>query len=234
MDIRDFLARHLNDHEESARGVKQATFHTWSRAHVEQAVQLALAFLYSLIPDRFGKIKEYTVEEEDCIIPFCDKCTKFLGLVDLEINGKKCIEIKEEKDNTNVLLPFLATRCADSAPEDETYSWMYVTNSNCVLKFETPLPKGAKLRYLCSETPSIEEIESEMMSEYLPMVAEYAAAWLFRTDSESRSNLERAKMHLETFGALVNTKLRIELALRDEDYIFGQSRRAQGQVSVMT
>ena len=64
MELREFLARHLNDHEESARGVRQPTFFTWSEKHVAQAVELALSFLYSLIPDRFSKISEYEILEE--------------------------------------------------------------------------------------------------------------------------------------------------------------------------
>lgn len=226
MELREFLARHLNDHEESARGVRQPTFFTWSEAHVAQAVELALSFLYSLIPDRFSKIAEYEIEEEDCVLTFCDFCEKFMGIVDVEINGKKCIKLDQTGEDARSLINMLNIGCSedDDDPYDKNYTWEYVPNSTCVVKFENPLPKGAKVRYLCSKKPDLSELEKSSFEEYLPIVAEYSAAWLYRTDSESRSNLERARMHLEALQWLVQTKLSIEFSLRDDEHIFGQRK----------
>lgn len=220
-DLRDYLARHLNDHQESARGVRQPTFFTWNENHVASAVDLALAFLYSLIPERFSKVKEFTVEEEDCIISFCEDCGKFLGIVDIEIDGQKCLEISESTSETNSLLGLFSIPCyKEDDSTKKNYSWSYIESSTCVVKFEEELPKGTKLRYMCAEQPSIDELADE----YLPIVAEYAAWWLFRSDSESKSSLERATHHFEGLKFLVETKLLIEFSLREDDYIFGMRK----------
>lgn len=239
MDVREYLARHLNDHEESARGVKQPTFFTWSEAHVAQAVELALSFLYGLIPDRFSKLETREIEEEDCVLYFCDRCEKFMGIVDLEIDGKKCIKLDEKEERElkkRDLLDMLHIGCSDKEEvteddeEKKNYTWEFVKNSICTVKFENPLPKGSKVRYLCSRKPSLEELES--MDEFMPIVAEYAAFWLYRTDSESRSNLERAQLHFQALELLVRTKLAIELDLRNNEHIFGL-RQAQDEMHSM-
>ena len=226
MELREFLARHLNDHEESARGVKQPTFFTWSEKHVAQATELALSFLYSFIPDRFSKIETREIDEEDCILYFCDRCEKFMGIVDVEINGKKCIKLDKTGENARSLIDLFDIGCSDDRddPYDKNYTWEFVKNSVCTVKFENPLPKGAKVRYLCSRKPTLEELES--IEEYLPIVAEYAAFWLYRTDSESRSNLERAELHYNALVFLLRTKLAIEIDMRNNENIFGL-RQAQ-------
>lgn len=224
MDIRDFLARHLNDHEESVRGVRQPTFFTWSKAHVTEAVTLALTFLYSLVPEKFGKLKTFTVQEEDCIISFCEECGKFLGIVDIEIDGRSCLNISENKANTNSLFASLNIGCTVSGPRDRDYTWSYVDNSACVIRFDHPLPKGTIVRYLCAKAPGIEDLETDLLAEYLSIIAEYAAFWLFRTDSESKSNLERATHHWTAVQYLVQTKLMIEFSLREDDYLFGHRK----------
>lgn len=229
MDVREYLARHLNDHEESARGVRQPTFFTWSEKHVAQAVELALSFLYGIIPDRFSKLETREIDEEDCVLYFCDRCEKFMGIVDVEIDGKKCIKLDEKGVEARNLLEMLDIGCSDKSEtendkEKKNYTWEFVKNSVCTVKFENPLPKGSKVRYLCSRKPSIEELES--IEEFMPIVAEYAAYWLYRTDSESRSNLERAEQHRQAFVFLVRTKLAIEIDLRNNESIFGL-RQAQ-------
>lgn len=229
MDVREYLARHLNDHEESARGVRQPTFFTWSEKHVAQAVELALSFLYGIIPDRFSKLETREIEEEDCVLYFCDRCEKFMGIVDVEIDGEKCIKLDEKGVEARNLLDMLDIGCSDKSEtendkEKKNYTWEFVKNSVCTVKFENPLPKGSKVRYLCSRKPSLEELES--IEEFMPIVAEYAAYWLYRTDSESRSNLERAEQHRQAFVFLVRTKLAIEIDLRNNESIFGL-RQAQ-------
>lgn len=224
MDIRDFLARHLNDHVESARGVRQPTFYTWSETHVKQAVEVALSFLYSLIPDRFGRMETFELEDEECVLSFCDKCNKFLGLVNVEIDGKKCLDLEERDAKTNNLFKFLNNKCSDAEDTISTYTWVYVDNSACIVRFDKPLPKGAIISYLCAKPPELEDLESDYLKEYLSIVAEYAAFWLFRTDSESVSNLQRAAQHFEAVKFLVQTKLLIEFSLREDDYIYGQRK----------
>lgn len=228
MELREFLARHLNDHEESARGVRQTTFFTWSEAHVREAVELALAFVYSLIPDNFSRVETIDVEEEDCVFEFCDVCEKFMGIVDIEIDGEKCIKMDKTGEKARSILKMLSIGCT---PEEETelnknYTWEFVENTTCVVKFENPLPKGSKIRYICSRKPDESELEKNAFEEYLPIIAEYSAYWLYRTDSESRSNIDRAELHRRTLEWLVRIKLEIEIDMRNNEHIWGL-RQAQ-------
>ncbi len=223
MELREFLARHLNDHEESARGVRQGTFFTWSEAHVREAVDVALALVYSLVPDTFARVETIDVEEEDCVFEFCEVCEKFMGIVDVEIDGEKCIEMDKTGEKARSILKMLSIGCT---PEEETelnknYTWEFVHNTTCVVKFENPLPKGSKIRYICSRKPNEEDLEKKAFEEYLPIIAEYSAYWLFRTDSESRSNLQRADLHRQTFEKLVELKLGLEVDARNNEHIWG-------------
>ena len=239
MEIREFLARQLNDHEESARGVRQGTFFTWSEAHVGQAVDMALSFVYSLIPDTFSRIETIDVKEEDCVFEFCDVCEKFLGIVDIEIDGEKCIEMDKKGEKARSLIGMLSIGCTDKEEEEEkekeeskkdkNYTWEFVYNSVCAVKFENPLPVGSKIRYVCSRKPKESDLKTKAWEEYLPIIAEYSAYWLFRTDSESRSNLERAEMHRETLEWLVKTKLGMEIDLRNNEHVWGV-RQAQDEL----
>ena len=237
MELREFLARHLNDHEESARGVRQTTFFTWSETHVKQAVELALSFVYSLIPDTFSRIETVDVEEEDCVFEFCDVCEKFLGIVDVEIDGEKCIKMDKKGEKARSLIGMLSIGCTkdveeeekEEDPKEKNYTWEFVHNTTCAVKFENPLPVGSKIRYVCSRKPKESDLETKAWEEYLPIIAEYSAYWLYRTDSESRSNLDRAEMHRRTLEWLVKTKLDLEIDLRNNEHIWGL-RQAQDEL----
>lgn len=225
-NLKVFLARQLNDHIESQRGVRQPTYYTWNEQHIADAIEVASAFLFNLIPQNFAEIKEYTLTEEDCVITFCAECGKFLGLIDIEVDGSRCFDLIEVDDGeSNSLLSMLSIGCntgTDSDEEKESYSYQVLDSSNCAVKFEDPLPKGTVIRYSCAVKP--DDFESGDYDEYIPIIAEYAAFWLFRTDSESKSSLERAQMHFDAFKFLVQTQLLIELSNQDstDDYIYGQ------------
>ena len=234
MEIREFLARHLNDHEESARGVRQGTFFTWSEAHVREAVDVALSLVYSLIPDTFSRVETVDVKDEDCVFEFCDVCEKFMGIVDVEIEGEKCIKMDKKGEKARSLIRMLRIGCTDDLEKEEeedkvkdkNYTWEFVHNTTCVVKFENPLPKGSKIRYICSRKPSEEDLNKKAFEEYLPIIAEYSAYWLYRTDSESRSNLQRADLHRQTFENLIQVKLGLEVDVRNNEHVWGL-RQAQ-------
>lgn len=221
--LQEFLARQLNDHTESQRGVRQSTYFTWNENHIADAIEIASAFLFSLIPERFAVTKEYTLTEDDCIISFCEDCNKFLGLVDLEIDGESCVTLEESNDgDSNSLLSLLDIGCSsgDDSDTDTTYSYVKLDSSSCLIKFDDVLPAGTVVKYSCAEIP--DDFEDGNYDEYLPIIAEYAAFWLFRTDSESKSSLERAKLHFEAFKYMVQTKLLIEFSVYENDYVYGQ------------
>jgi len=228
-DLNSFLARQLNDHEDSARGVVQPTHFTWHKDHVAEAIKLAFAFLFTLIPEEFSEVKELTVNKADCLISFCGQCKKFMSVVDMQIGDVKCIKLTEESDeDTNALLGLLTTKCysgedTENDVQDE-YNWSMVDSTNCVVRFSDELPVGAKIRYTCAKMPNVTLIDDSSMTEYLPIIAEFAMWWLYRTDSESRSNLLRAELHFNSLRWLVETKLKTEFTIREDDYIYSRRK----------
>lgn len=222
--LKEFLARQLNDHKESQRGVRQPTYFTWNENHIADAIDVASAFLFMVIPEKFAVTKKYTLETEDCIVSFCEDCDKFLGLVDLEINGEGCIDLDEEDTESNSLLSMLDIGCTGGSDDESktSYSYKRLDSSTCLIKFSDVLPKGTVITYSCAEQP--DNIESGAYDEYLPLIAEYAAAWLFRADSESKSSLDRAQLHLAQFQFLAQMVLQIEFSLAELDYSFGHKK----------
>ena len=76
---------------------------------------------------------------------------------------------------------------------------------------------------MCSPPEELEYLDDDRICQYLPLVADYALWWLFRTDSES-SNLERARLHFEGVRDFVTTKLLLEFSLQEDDYNFGRRK----------
>lgn len=226
IDAKQFLARQLNDHSESPSGVVQNTFYEWTESHITDALHLGLCYLYGLLPNEFSNLSEHEVTESDCIIKFCNECGKFLGVVDMEIDGQGCIDVTKIDEESNSLIELLSIACPnnDDAPQ-VGYSWDVVDGSNCVVKFDREVPQGAIIRYMCGSPPeTIDDLDTPGLCEYLPLVADYALWWLFRTDSESRSNIERARLHFEGVRDFVTTKLLLEFSLQEDDYNFGRRK----------
>lgn len=217
--LKEFLARQLNDHSESPSGVVQKTFFEWTENHIEQAIELSLCYLYSLLPQEFSSVEEHTVLKEDCVLSFCEECSKFLGLVSLQIEDKTCIDLEQGDSSNNSLTSLLDIGCiGDKDGSSDHYEWTYASGSQCVVLFDNPVPEGAVLRYLCATPPTLEDLKEGNICEYETFIAEHALFWLFRTDSDSRSNLERANLHFEALKFFVTTKLLLEFSLREDDY----------------
>jgi len=228
IDLKQFLAKQLNDHKDSPSGVVQATFYEWTEEHISDAIHLGLCYLYSLLPQEFSKLKVYEVLKTDCVFDFCNVCEKFVGIVDVEIDGVGCIEVTKVDNQVNSLIGLLSISCPVGQNDESVesgYSWDVVDGSNCVVKFDREIKSGSEIRYMCASPPEgVDIIHSENLCEYLPLIADYALWWLFRTDSESRSNLDRAKLHFEGVKDFVTTKLLLEFSLQEDDYNFGRRK----------
>lgn len=228
IDLAKFLARQLNDHDDSPSGVVQNTYTEWSENHIKEAVLLGLQYLYSIIPSEFSLLKEFTTTETDCVVTFCNNCSKFLGIVSLSYKDQKCIEIKKKDEETNNLLSMLAFKCRNEGDVEEiqdSYDYRLMDGSTCVTVFSEPLPKGTTIRYLCGSPPeSVDALNDSNIQQYYPLIADYALWWLFRTDSESRSNLSRAQLHFESMRDFVQNKMIQEFSLRENEYVFGRRK----------
>lgn len=228
INLKEFLAKQLNDHSESPSGVVQKTYYEWTESHIQDAIDLALCYVYSLIPQRFSSVEEYLTTSEDCLLNLCEVCSNFVGLASIEINGNSCIDIEKSSTESNSLIDLLSIGCVtgdDASDETDEYSWQFVDGSNCLIKFDRPVPINTKVKYLCSSKPeSLDEMNANLLCEYESLIADYALWWLFRTDSESRSNLERARLHFQGVQFFVETKLLLEFSLREDDYSFGRRK----------
>lgn len=238
MDLKKFLARQLNDHEDSPSGVKQATYFEWTEGHICDAIQLGMCYLFSLIPQEFSKLTTHTVTEETCIVDLSDQCERFINLANMSIGDNDCVYLNQEEesnDDSIDLLPLLGELCLpegvklDADEEDNKYDWTVVDGSKAVLKFKPAIPAGTVLQYLCAPTPDIEDLDNSTMCQYHSMIADHALWWLYRTDSESRSNLERARLHFEGLKFFVETKLLLEFSLREDDYNYSRKKVGSGE-----
>jgi hypothetical protein len=219
MNLVEFLARHLADWSDSTHGAVQEKHFTYPEEYVRQAVEMGVAYTYALAPERFTVEKRYVVQEEDCIVSLCGECNRFMNIVAV---GDGCNFIESTNDSYN-LLNLLGNTCSTDEHDENVYTYQKLDGSACTLKFAQPVKKGTVIRYLCGDKPTNDEMFS-MFEDYLPIVAEYAIIWLFLTDSESKSSLERATLHYNILRDMVATRLAIELSAFSEDMMFGQRR----------
>lgn len=226
MNLKEFIAKQLNDHRDSPSGVVQDTYFEWTESHISDAIKLGVSYLYSLLPEKFTKVKEHvTTTGEDCTVQFCTECDKFMGVVDVVVDGVGCSTLVEDSGNVFSLSSMLSTGCENLSEGHQNYSWSYMGGSRCMIRFNQPIPRGTTIKYLCAEDPDdINVINDSWIKEYNPLIAEYALWWLYRTDSESKSNLDRAALHFQAIETYVTRKLLLEFSLREDDYDFGRRR----------
>jgi len=225
IDVKKFIARQLNDHSESPSGVQQKTYYEWTEGHITDAVNLGICYLYSLLPNKFSIPQTHTTTESDCIIEFCETCYRFMGIVSVDIEGNECAKIDEVNEDVNDLGSLLTTSCEQSSNDGsiDNVSWKRIDGTDCIIKFNQALPIGTDIRYLCSAPPDdLDDLGDQRLCEYGGMIADYALWWLFRTDSESRSNLQRASLHFEGLKNFVETKLLLEFSLSEDKYNLGR------------
>ena len=223
-NLKEFLARQLNDHEESPSGVIQKTFYEWTEGHICDAICLGICYMYSLMPQDFVEVKTFKVTQADCVIDFNKLCPRFINLLTMTTPSGEKASLNEKDAEIRSLLPLLKDKCRTASQSEESLDYDYdlVDDANGLVLFDKDVPKGTILRYTCSSEPGIDDLDSEQMCQYHPLIADYALWWLFRTDSESRSNLERARLHFEGVRDFVTTKLLLEFSLKEDDYNYGR------------
>ena len=224
MNLKEFLARQLNDHSDSPSGVVQKTFYEFTESHIEDALSLALCYLYSLMPQDFTEVKEIKITKKNRTLDVSKTCDRFIRIVSMISPEGKDIDISEKDAEIRSLLPLLKTPCRTQSQTDESqeYDYEVVDGTKSILWFDKPLPVGVTVIVACSKQPTLDDMEG--LCQYHPLLSEYALWWLFRTDSESRSNLERAKLHFEGVRDFVVNKLLLEFSLREDDYSFGRRK----------
>lgn len=213
--LAEFIARQLNDHKQSKRGARQGTFHTWSEPHIKEAIDIALSYLFSILPSIFAEIKETVLPEESCDIEF--KCCKVLDIFGIG----ECSNVSiQESPSTNNLLSMLCTPCASTG---FISSYVLTRLTSNIFTSATPIPAGVAIRYLCAEKPDdCKEADDCILDEHATLITAFALWWLLLTDNESRTNLERAQLYYQTVKDYVELKLLLEFSLNEDDYKYGR------------
>lgn len=215
-DIQEQIARQLNDHAESPRGVVQDTFYTWTLPHINSSLNTTLSFLYAYKPDLFSSIKCYTIKEESCLVDLKTECGNVLKL--LGVNGS-CDNIITRDPESMDLLPLL-TRMCDVMIDDSLDFGKYEVQliSEGVFQFKTPLPEGTIIQYLCAVFEDIYNTPDIIFNEYRPLFVSMSCWLLLLTDNESRSNMERVPHYYAQVSDFLQTKLQIDFSLWATDY----------------
>jgi hypothetical protein len=227
-NLKEFLARQLNDHCESPAGIVKKTFYEWGEGHICDAVNLAMCYVYSLIPQDFTTTETLVLKADTKIVDFSSVCEKYTAFICLELPNGDIAEVTEKDAAVRDLMPLLANKCttSSSSSNPESFTFDNVDGSKDILLFKPAVPAGSKIMFSCAKAPSADSITDDQLCQYGPLIAEYALWWLFRTDSESRSSLERAKLHYQAISDFVTTKLLLEFSLDEDDYNYGRLKKA--------
>lgn len=219
-DLSEFIARQLNDHEDCDHGVRQGTYTTWKEPHIVQAIEHALSYVYTLVPDRFTKVVTYTTPSASCILDASGVCTK---VVDLLSVGDDCDNVNIEREETNDLLALLSPSCPSST-EDEKQQFTLKRKTGSIYVSGSEIPANTKITVLCASSPDVATVSNEILLEFQPLISSLALWWLLLTDNESRSNEARWKDYYIMAKDFVETKLLLEFSLQEDDYNFGRRK----------
>lgn len=214
----EFIARQLNDHKSSPRGAEQPTFYTWTEAHILDAIEMGVDYLWSIKPDEFGERQCFKMKENSCTIDLKKKCNKVLKIISV---GSSCNDLEERNSKHRDMMGLLGTACFDPEHDaDDVSSYQELTQG--IFKLDKIVPEGTTINYICAKKPDINSVSSSLLSEYRNLIVPFALWYLLLTDNESRSNPLRWEAYYIQVKDFVTLKLRIEFSLRAEDYIDGE------------
>lgn len=226
--LSELVAKQLNDHTTSPRGVEQRTYYTWTEHHIHDAIQVALSYLYGIKPDAFSKKACYETLVLGCTIDLADVCCKVTTIVGV---NSDCDNVTEQQAETMSLLPFLNVgACAEGEGEAATYT--FKTLNPTTFQFSSPLPLGTKIFFMCARPPTIGDVDDCVLAEYEALIVPFTLWFLLLTDNESRSNPLRWEAYYKAVQDFVTLKLRIEFSLRAEDYIDGHKLSSRREIDV--
>lgn len=224
MQIYDYIAKQLNDHENQCHGTKQGSYKVWSLDHIQDAVQLGLEYMYSIHPKAFPtQIVTIYQKEDSCVIDF--SCTGCKVIEVLRMGHNQCDNTtKQSAEETNNLLPLLNSKCIpEQNPEDKQYSVRELSD-NLYLS-DSLIPEDTPIDFVCSQSPgSLEDVPGSVQSEYRPLIINFALWQLLLIDNESRTNQPRWEAYFNALKLFVETKLLMEFSLKEDDYLLGRRK----------
>ena len=218
-DTCEFIARQLNDHADCDHGVRQGTYHTWKEAHIKQALDIALSYLYTLKASDFAEVITFNTTKSGTTLDTSAACTKPLKLISVGGDGDN-VEVQTEE--TNDLLGLMSAGCTDGNTSNSTVILRQLSSS--VYSGKEVIPAGTPITLLCATPPNIGTVSNEVLTEYQILITSFALWWLLLTDNESRSNQPRWEAYYTAMKDFVEQKLLLEFSLQEDDYILGRRR----------
>lgn len=242
-ELAEFILRQLNDHNDSPHGVVQHSYTIYAEPQVHAAINCAASYLYAIAPRRFSSIICRKIDATTCIVNTQGVCNKTIDIVSVTSNTRNnrridqnnetllttpCNQrIAERTNNGRNLMPLLNHTCtsaqdssagAGAGAEFSTRYYHRITEH--IFEFEKPLPQGFKINILCATYPGLGAINENWLREYQYFITHFALYSLLLADNESRSNIERATLYLNSCNSFLDKKLIVEHAINPQSFIY--------------
>jgi len=217
--LRELIAKQLNDFDDSQSGVDQDAYFRWKEHHINDALLLSASYLFSLFVDEFGRPFTFKADCTSCVITIPMKCAKPLNVI--SVGDNRCDNVVENDTNSRNLLGLLGTECISDSKNNYTFKFI----SSHTIQFTQEIEKGEKIHLVCARPPKdISEVPQSILDEHRIFIVNLALWFLYLSDSESISNLERAQIHYAFIKDYVQNVLLQEFSLREDDYIKGRRK----------
>jgi len=217
--LTEFIAKQLNDHSTSPRGVVQPTYYQWTEHHIHDALLQGASYIYSIKSDLFSVLNCYVTEETTCTVDLNSICCRVIDVVSVGVMG--CANVDNDTLNGRSLLSLVEQLpCDRVCPDTPSFGvFSFQTLARGIFQFRETIPKNTKLTFICSNPPSsIDSLPSCLYAEYRPLLTSFALWWLLLTTNESRANLERVNMYYQQMQDFVTLKLKLEFSLVAENF----------------
>jgi len=223
--IREQIARQLNDHADSPRGVVQDTYYTWTEAHIDSALETTLSYLYAYKVDLFGTIQCHEVSRESCLVDLKATCGNVIRLLGINSSCDNIIEKEPEKiDLLNLVSRFCNFSLQDNLDLNR-YEMQHISEG--IYQFSTLLPVGTQVHYLCAVYKDIYNLPDIILQEFRVLFVSMTCWLLLLTDNESRSNMDRVPFYYKQTSDFINLKLQLDFSTWASDYQDGKQLTPQ-------
>lgn len=218
-NLKKLIAKQLNDFEDSQSGVDQGSYFRWKEHHINDALLLSASYLFGLFVDQFSRPFSFKADCTSCVITIPMTCAKPTKVI--SVGDSSCDNVVENDTNSRNLLGLLGTKCISES--EETYSFKFL--SSHTIQFTKEIKKGQKVSLMCARPPKdISEVPQSLIDEHRVFIVNLALWFLYLSDSESVSNLERSKDHYSFIRDYVQNVLLQEFSLREDDYSKGRRK----------
>lgn len=217
--LKKLILKQLNDFDDSQSGVDQGSYFRWKEHHIEDALLLSASYLFGLFQDNFSRPFSFKASCTSCVITIPMTCAKPSKII--SVGDNSCDNIVENDTNSRSLLALMGMSCVTES--DETYTFKFL--SSHTIQFTKEIKKGQEINLMCARPPKdISEVPSAIIDQHRVFIVNLALWFLFLSDSESISNIERSREHYLFIRDYVQNVLVQEFSLREDDYTKGRRK----------